>query len=659
MPNFDKNRIFNESPKKVLYREFENLKADFSKLGAVRYQALYENAPLSFILKNSQVIFTEPYYGYGFYKNIMEHAILPFGALEQEMEKVDAYLQENANKMSDTQKANYMSLMESMRKRFYSIKNTSCLYDALMEGSNVDIYDDLYEFTKNPSETIPESIMELMESEDINLIDMITVGLEVPRLHSEMVMYLEQSYDSTPSTPEDYAMNTYTSNVIFRMMRDSYFSERVNALTNMNLRHFIQGLGGLKSSELIDQNVVEMVKDYNPGFSTTENSVNQIFEDDIYSELLEETNLEEKTNRLLCEKAILDMNIAFLSMDAFYEDVIFHKVNSIVEQICIESTTMEKIPQDLDGQIKLLEERSSQIDDELAPIMERYFSRDGTPGLVVSKSLGRYGQDKMTSKDAKNLEPEESKFYVPTKKLDTKNKDDDEPDDSDDESELEKRNAAKKRRDDKYSKMDINSPEFKNITEAVFKKKDNAKKEDKPEKVEKPEKRPFFQRVQNKALDTNVQFKKTVAAGRRKAQDARNAGKALAKIPMNISDSIKKAVDNWEELDDNRRKEYMIKPGNRKKVFRALKLAITHGIAWSINPLLNIVLAISHKLSAMKDERLKNELVRELKAEIRVTEEKIEDAKANGDNQQKYRLMRIKEKLDAELTRVGANAKFI
>lgn len=165
--------------------------------------------------------------------------------------------------------------------------------------------------------------------------------------------------------------------------------------------------------------------------------------------------------------------------------------------------------------------------------------------------------------------------------------------------------------------------------------------------------------MQNKALDTNVQFKKTVAKGRRTAQDARNAGKAVAKVPMNVTDSIKRTVDKWDELDDNRRKEYIIQPGYRKKYFKALQLAIMHGVAWSINPLLNIVLAISHKLSAHKDERIKNELVRELKAEIKVTEEKIEDAKANGDNQQKYKLIRIKEKLDAELVRVGANAKFI
>ena len=146
---------------------------------------------------------------------------------------------------------------------------------------------------------------------------------------------------------------------------------------------------------------------------------------------------------------------------------------------------------------------------------------------------------------------------------------------------------------------------------------------------------------------------------KRKAVDARNAKKAVAKVPTNIIDSIKKRMDEWDEMDDNRRKEYIIKPGFRKKYFRALKLCIMHYGAFAINPVLNIVLAISQKASHTKDVRIRNELIRELNAEIKVTEEKIEDAKSNGDNQQKYKLMRIKEKLQAEVTRVQANTKFI
>ena len=146
---------------------------------------------------------------------------------------------------------------------------------------------------------------------------------------------------------------------------------------------------------------------------------------------------------------------------------------------------------------------------------------------------------------------------------------------------------------------------------------------------------------------------------KRKKTDARNAGKAVATIPMNIADSAKKQVEKWDEADDNRRKEYMIKPGTRKIYFRTLRYGLMHFGAFQINPILNIVLVICRKLSSSKNDRIRNELTRELQAEIRVTEEKIEDAKAAGENDKKYKLMRIKEKLEAELARVGMNSKSI
>ena len=60
-------------------------------------------------------------------------------------------------------------------------------------------------------------------------------------------------------------------------------------------------------------------------------------------------------------------------------------------------------------------------------------------------------------------------------------------------------------------------------------------------------------------------------------------------------------------------------------------------------------------LTADKDAGSRSgEIVNE--AEIKVTEEKIEDARKRDDDKQKYQLMRIKEKLEAEMQRVNMNA---
>lgn len=477
----------------------------FSKLNAMKYKQFYESASLSFILENSEIIFVEPYRGLEFYKTLMEHAVLPFNVVEAEIAKVDTYISENKDKMSETQKSNYTELLESIQNRYNSMKNSSCLYNELMENgdSMTEIYDDLYEYSKDTSRDIPKSIKSLMESENINLLDTLNVVIGIPELHLEMVEYLESCYYSTPSTPEEYALNTFTTNVVSRMMKDSYFSEKVSHISNMNLRHFIMGLGGVKTSEIMEEVLTERVKNYDPIYSTTENSVNRIFEDDIYSELFEDTNIDERENRLLCEKAILDINIAFMNMDFMSEGTITPSINSVVEQLCVESTTIEKIPQDLGGQIKLLQEKSEQVDLELQLLEEKYFSADGSPSRVVSYSIGRYGQDKMTSKDAKDKEPEEVEVYTPKKRetRDEKQSSDNESDDDDshgEEEELEKRNASKKRRDDKYANMDIDDNELDSVTEAEDlsddkkQKKGLFQKKEKPVKVEKPEKKPFF-----------------------------------------------------------------------------------------------------------------------------------------------------------------------
>lgn len=802
MPRFDKERIFNESPKKVLIREYENLKNDYSKLNAIKYKALYENASLSFILENSDYIYSEPIRGCEFYKNIMETAVIPFGALEKEINKVSTYFIENSNKMSDTQRNAYEALLESMNKRYDSIKNSSELYDVMIENKDavIPLYDSVYEYTKNGNGNIVEEFKHVTEN---NLMDALNIATAIPELYSEMVMYLENTYVENPSEPDEYALNAYMQNVFNRMMRDSHFSESVSMNPNVNLRHFITGISEQSSNDLIDNIFIEKSDNYQAVYSSPENSVNKVFEDDLYSEMFSEENDKEKLHRLLCEKAVVDMNLGFAILDQGYLET--KTPDSVVEKLCVESTTIEKMPQRIEDQILMLENFSNELGDEIREISEKYFSSNFGPSNVVAKSVGAQGADKATdkNKDKKKNDTksnEEPDFYSPPEKHD---------DDDDDDEEANKREAAKKRRDDKYANMDLDEledeeneddsskamhkvadevgkrrkptndeikkffidasvqnkikTELNNVSDKLYKEKWGSKSpefgkekikklvfdsimlvdgymtiffnvkgsefndpdvfyqsyqsdiskelndvfkdtrfrfsaEDSEgisierlaeksenknesveliqeffgkkkeannipgehyEKIEKPEKRPFFQRVQNKALDTNVQFKKKVAKGERTAQDARNAGKAVAKVPMSVTNSLKKTVSDWDEMDDNRRKAYIIQPGTRKKYFKALKIAIMHGMAFAINPLLNIVLLICHKFSASKDVRIRNELRKELEAEIRVTEEKIEDAKSAGDNQQKYKLMRIKEKLDAELVRVTANAKTI
>ena len=49
-------------------------------------------------------------------------------------------------------------------------------------------------------------------------------------------------------------------------------------------------------------------------------------------------------------------------------------------------------------------------------------------------------------------------------------------------------------------------------------------------------------------------------------------------------------------------------------------------------------------------------MIRELETELKLTREKIEDAKSDNDRSKKYELMRIESKLEDELARVKYKA---
>lgn len=176
---------------------------------------------------------------------------------------------------------------------------------------------------------------------------------------------------------------------------------------------------------------------------------------------------------------------------------------------------------------------------------------------------------------------------------------------------------------------------------------------------DKPDQGSLARRVQNKAIDTDIKAKKVAANAKKSSQQSRNTAKAITKIPREATDLVKKRIKEWDDLDDERRKEYMIKPGFRKKYWKALKIAIAHGLAFKISPLINIILLGCHFVSAKKDARIRNELVRELDTEIKVLDQKVEDAKGNGDRQASYKLMRMKDKLMNERNRVASNSKFL
>ena len=178
--------------------------------------------------------------------------------------------------------------------------------------------------------------------------------------------------------------------------------------------------------------------------------------------------------------------------------------------------------------------------------------------------------------------------------------------------------------------------------------------EDKPEgKKEKPPvPKTAAKKVQFSFMDKEAKAYKKMAKAKAKGEEIKGAAKAVGAIPLKIKDNIDESIKKWDAMDDERRRKYIVKPGFRKKAFRNLKLAMLYGASASYSVLMIPITMIARHYSKQKDRRIRNQLAHELANEIEVCKEKIQDAASNGDNKEKYKLMRIKSKLELERQRV-------
>jgi SOS response regulatory protein OraA/RecX len=71
-----------------------------------------------------------------------------------------------------------------------------------------------------------------------------------------------------------------------------------------------------------------------------------------------------------------------------------------------------------------------------------------------------------------------------------------------------------------------------------------------------------------------------------------------------------------------------------------------------------ISLLVSFALSKRTEEREKKRILMELETELRITKEKIEDAKGENAKEQKYQLMRIEAQLDKEIMRIKHGLRY-
>ena len=593
----NKEKILNANPLKRLLIGYEKLKENFTEEAAYSYMSLYKDQPLSFLLENSELIFKEPYYGYDFYKTLMEGENVEYPLFHQydiEKGKVQNYLDQNKEKMSIKQEEMYEDLLSCLKDQEEKFKNckTVCGY---LQGEypqlNTDIpelCDDLYDYnkccTRGERDIVSRKIKDKMcniPNSAYNLYaPFVNRATHDPSLIARSDM--EEIKDASVFRGENYKseFESYIESVflVSKLFDDAVYEESVREVPNVTIRSIFTGYHKESAREQINNIVTEHVSQMETFYASPKASVNKIFNDVLDDAIYEEEFREAKEYCLGLQKIAYDK----LSDIILYEYLDTTDLESPVSSYSFfsENTTVEEAMQ-------MIIEKVNEINEELSYISEE---------------------------EDNDLDKELEKYE---KEFDEKNKDDDKN--------IDKSDA------EKYEPKKVDAPKPKNLSN----------------------------KIQFKAQDAEVKQMKKMGEKELKGQERKNALKAVAQLPKNIIDNIKKQIHKVDEKDDERRIKYMTEPGFRKKAFRNLKLAIMYGSAAQIKLAFVPITALTRHFSKEKDRRIRNELLNKLETEIKICDEKINDANSEGDKNEKYQLMRIKAKLERERLRVRTNSRYI
>lgn len=699
MANLDVEKILNGTPDKAFLNARESLAADYNETTANEFFYTYCDQPLSFILRHSREIFSETYFGYSFYLTLMkkEYCLDP-RVYEVEAGKIQEYIDEaNSKGLPKSQVDKYVGLLEMVigldatytnLKKCFNVAATSENAEELFEA----FFDRLYETHNNPQS--PET-REALDNIAEGVFGMDNVYCKI--LCGYMLCCRDREYtpflvESSRSYMGDYGPQDSLADL----------QRLIDCVTTM----------------LHDDRVVSCVKSMGNLMDVWYNlATRPHMAKDIAKELSEKDC--KRLGEILESEVSLTPDddsiyaIGGISNDsAITNDAMCAKYDNLSRLQGIYSAKAERAS--VEGGIiaENAEDIVCSIEEQLS-FME--WEDDGSPNAVIRNHI-------MTSKEREELKAQSEKTNLQKsladanakRDTDTENESDlceaikaeitkvgeiDGVTNSGDDSKVkdilrESRSALNKFRktandngferalalcDDLEDEIKVSDPMYESYDSAVDKNlaifleefheeaEDARKGEEKEGEVDqetddakpKKPKTDLVTKIQNKALDRAAKDEQRLAKNKESAQKIKNAANAVSSTPKRVSDDLKKFVSDFDKWDDNRRKEFLLKPGYRHKIIKHFKNALMLGSVASVNLACVPFFALCHHCSKLKDKRIRNELARELDNEIHICEEKINDANSAGDNKSKYELMRIKDKLEAEKIRVRVNSNYM
>ena len=154
-----------------------------------------------------------------------------------------------------------------------------------------------------------------------------------------------------------------------------------------------------------------------------------------------------------------------------------------------------------------------------------------------------------------------------------------------------------------------------------------------------------------------------------KVNGSRNTlGKNLNRLDDKASDIVNRKLDSIINTGRDLAREKMVEGRPQVKISRFIRngilgLASASGAVALLGPATGaIIVAIGllcrQNLKKNTEKREKKRLLLELETELKLTKEKIEDAKSENDKKKKYQLMRIESTLEKEITRIKYGLRY-
>lgn len=693
MSTIDSYRILNGTPQKRFDNARKELESEFNETTARGFFFEYADSPSSFIIRNSRNIFSEPYFGYDYYNKFLDRAMINPCEYARELKKVDGYLVEAKKKRaSDEQMQKYQALRSKLADKVYQSRHLSeVLGRAELHGKK----DFITQYFDNVEEAEAQKDTRHMNKTFCTLFEVDDPYATLPLAYMTACRYpttasmfseLNHNYKKIPNeTMDHYKDRCRAGNAIREMLKDP------DVIRSMKEGKVAEGWDRKEVPKLSSALIT-------------------------WYEMADETNLDPKKdaivwmNKVSPEPYFEDAPTNVGLMDAILdvaEDSEYSEAATIAnyEQLKRTIAYYEVLEESAEETVALhggteqdwfIESCEAIITEAEAQMMYLEWEDDGSPNAIIrnqimtskereaarkEKEAQKASYHKNLLKEMDDADAEKKKAHSILATIDEAKQKLEELDATDAE-DADSLSARKQKICDDLKKeygddlnlteetkkaftelkdlqfMDEAARERLNAINTVFTEEFHEEAEAEYA-AQKPEKKDLATRIQNKALDKEAKDIEQMAKVDEKVQKLKNAANAVSQKPKRFSDSITKFCKDFDRWDDNRRKAFFVKPGFRHKLFRNLKLAIYYGSAAKLKLTYVPIAALLRHFSKTKDKRIRNELALELENEIKICEEKISDANSAGDNERKYELMRIKDKLTAEHTRVRLNSKYI